>query len=196
MTRARVALVAATAVAGPGLRAACGPGGNGTSAPEQQAPAANQAPTSGAGLVAADVGKLGKVVTAHGLTVYRFDKDTAKPSVSNRDGQCAVQWLPVIADSSTSVVQGIDNGLVGMVTRKEGTMQVTLNGWPLYRFAKDTAPGQANGQRVGGTWFAATPKARRQPRWLPLRRPLTPAAVVMATGRRELLPTGTKGDGR
>jgi predicted lipoprotein with Yx(FWY)xxD motif len=159
MTRARVA-VAATAVAGPGLLAACSPGGNGTSAPEQQAPAANQAQTSGAGLVAADVGKLGKVVTALGLTVYRFDKDTAKPSVSNCDGQCAVQWLPVIADSSTSVVQGIDNGLVGMVTRKEGNMQVTLNGWPLYRFAKDTAPGQANGQGVSGTWFAATPEGK------------------------------------
>jgi predicted lipoprotein with Yx(FWY)xxD motif len=160
MTRARFALVSATAVAGLGLLSACSPGG-GTSAPSQQAPAANQAPTSGAGLVAADVGKLGKVVTAHGLTLYRFDKDTAKPSVSNCDGQCAVQWPPVIADSSTSVVQGIDNGLVSMVTRKDGTMQVTLNGWPLYRFAKDTAPGQANGQGVGGTWFAATPEGKK-----------------------------------
>jgi RNA polymerase sigma-70 factor (ECF subfamily) len=126
MTRARVA-VAATAVAGPGLLAACSPGGNGTSAPEQQAPAANQAPTSVAGLVAADVGKLGKVVTAHGLTVYRFDKDTAKPSVSNCDGQCAVQWLPVIADSSTSNGQGV--GGTWFAAIPEGKTRVAIGGW-------------------------------------------------------------------
>jgi hypothetical protein len=34
---------------------------------------------------------------------------------------------------------------------------VTLNRWPLYRFAKDTTPGEAKGQGAGGTWFAATP---------------------------------------
>jgi hypothetical protein len=34
---------------------------------------------------------------------------------------------------------------------------VTLKGWALYRFAGDTAPGQTNGQGVGGTWFVVNP---------------------------------------
>jgi hypothetical protein len=44
--------------------------------------------------------------------------------------------------------------LVGTVGRPDGTQQLTLNGWPLYRFAKDTAPGDVNGEGVDGTWRA------------------------------------------
>lgn len=31
----------------------------------------------------------------------------------------------------------------------------------MYRYAKDTAPGQVNGQGVGGTWFAAAPDGKK-----------------------------------
>jgi hypothetical protein len=42
---------------------------------------------------------------------------------------------------------------VATKTRPEGTAQVTYGGAPLYRFAADKAPGDANGQGVGGIWF-------------------------------------------
>jgi hypothetical protein len=51
--------------------------------------------------------------------------------------------------------------LVGTSTRSDNTgMQVTYNGHPLYLFARDTKPGDINGQGVtafGAAWFAVTP---------------------------------------
>jgi hypothetical protein len=44
------------------------------------------------------------------------------------------------------------------VKRPDGSKQVTYQGTPLYTFAQDTAPGQANGQgfKDVGTWTAVT----------------------------------------
>jgi predicted lipoprotein with Yx(FWY)xxD motif len=56
-------------------------------------------------------------------------------------------------------VSGVEASLVGTVTREDGTRQVTLNGWPLYRFGKDT-PGAAKGEGVGGTWHAIAPTGK------------------------------------
>jgi predicted lipoprotein with Yx(FWY)xxD motif len=35
--------------------------------------------------------------------------------------------------------------------------QMTYNGWPLYYYIKDKAPGDTTGQGVGGTWFVVPP---------------------------------------
>ncbi|MFE7711582.1 SCO0930 family lipoprotein [Streptomyces sp. NPDC057486] len=109
--------------------------------------------------------KLGQVVTdGAGFTLYRFDKDTAKPPASNCTGDCAASWPPVLADGAKAG-RGMDPGLLGSVKRADGTKQLTLAGWPLYRYAEDTAPRQTRGQGVGGTWFAAAPdgtKAKAQ----------------------------------
>lgn len=56
---------------------------------------------------------------------------------------------------------GTEASLIGEVTRADGTKQLTVAGWPMYRYAKDTAPGDANGQGVGGTWFAAAPDGKK-----------------------------------
>lgn len=105
--------------------------------------------------------KLGPVLTdSEGFTLYRFDKDTADPPKSNCDGDCATAWPPVPA-SDVSSAAGIDPSLLGEVTRADGTQQLTVAGWPMYRFAKDTKPGQVKGEKVGGTWFAAAPDGTR-----------------------------------
>ena len=41
-------------------------------------------------------------------------------------------------------------------TSAEG-IQVTYNGWPLYFYAGDTAPGDTNGQGQGGVWYVVDP---------------------------------------
>ncbi|MEO3976440.1 SCO0930 family lipoprotein [Streptomyces sp. CAU 1734] len=98
---------------------------------------------------------VGDVVTdGAGFTLYRFDNDTAKPSKTNCEGDCATSWPPVRA-SDAQAAAGMDPALLGKVTRTDGAEQLTLAGWPLYRFAKDTRPRQTNGEGVGGTWFAA-----------------------------------------
>ncbi|MQS16595.1 hypothetical protein F7Q99_31510 [Streptomyces kaniharaensis] len=146
---------------------ACGPDsgdGYGEKAPSTAAataPATAAGNSSGARLVAAKSATLGPIVTdSAGRTLYRFDKDTAKPSASTCTDACAAKWPPVTAQDAVQVT-GIDSALVGNVTRPDGTKQVTLNGWPLYRFAGDTASGQTNGQGVGGTWFASTPEGKK-----------------------------------
>ncbi|MEV6793542.1 SCO0930 family lipoprotein [Streptomyces sp. NPDC051320] len=105
--------------------------------------------------------KLGKVVTdSAGFTLYRFDKDTASPPKSNCDGDCAKAWPAVPAGSVTSA-PGTDAALLGEVTRADGSKQLTIAGWPMYRYAKDTEAGDANGQGVGGTWYASAPDGKK-----------------------------------
>ncbi|MFJ7156415.1 SCO0930 family lipoprotein [Streptomyces sp. NPDC101118] len=104
--------------------------------------------------------KLGTLVAdSAGFTLYRFDKDTASPSRSNCAGACATAWPPVPA--GTTLPGAVPKGSVGSVDRADGTKQLTIGGWPVYRYAKDTAPGQTNGQGVGGTWFAVTPEGKK-----------------------------------
>ncbi|MGW1106801.1 SCO0930 family lipoprotein [Streptomyces sp. NPDC002540] len=100
---------------------------------------------------------LGSVVTdGAGFTLYRFDEDTASPPASNCAGDCAAIWAPVLADS-VKAGRGLDPSLLGSVERPDGTRQLMLAGWPLYRYVQDTQPRQTRGQGVGGTWFAAAP---------------------------------------
>ncbi|WP_406277585.1 hypothetical protein OH799_08500 [Nocardia sp. NBC_00881] len=93
-----------------------------------------------------------------GRSLYRFDKDTAKPSVSNCAGQCAVTWPPLTVARDQSVyASSVDPQLVGFIERADGTCQITIGGWPVYYFSKDQKPGDLLGQGVGGTWFAVAP---------------------------------------
>ncbi|WP_030175609.1 SCO0930 family lipoprotein [Spirillospora albida] len=109
-------------------------------------------------LEVASVSKLGKVVTdGEGRTLYRFDDDTARPPASTCADACAKAWPPVMATEEPTQVRGVRSALVGKVKRPDGKWQVTLNGWPLYRYAKDLSPGDVKGQGVDGTWFAAAP---------------------------------------
>jgi predicted lipoprotein with Yx(FWY)xxD motif len=119
------------------------------------------APKPGGQLAVWNSPELGKVVTdSAGLTLYRFDKDTASPPKSNCDGDCAKAW-PVVAAGGATAAPGTDPALIGEVTRSDGSKQLTIAGWPMYRFAKDTKPGEAKGQGVGGTWFASAPDGKK-----------------------------------
>ena len=102
------------------------------------------------------------VVNGAGFTLYRFDKDTANPSTSTCAGQCAVTWPPyLIAPGGRIFVDGVKPSAVGVVKRADGTVQVTIGGWPVYLFSKDLKAGDTNGQGVGGTWFGVTPDGQR-----------------------------------
>ncbi|MGW0394493.1 SCO0930 family lipoprotein [Streptomyces sp. NPDC003042] len=128
-------------------------------------PYASAAGSTGAGpagqLTIADTGQLGPVLTdSAGFTLYRFDKDTAKPPTSTCDGDCAKAW-PVVAAGDVTAAAGMDPAVLGEVVRKDGGKQLTVAGWPAYRFAKDTKAGDLNGQGVGGTWFALAPDGKK-----------------------------------
>lgn len=99
-----------------------------------------------------------RVTDGDGRSLYRFDKDTAKPSQSNCNGDCAVTWPPLLVSRGQGLyIVGIDPGRVGFVERADGSCQITIGGWPVYHFSKDHRPGDLRGQGVGGTWFAVAP---------------------------------------
>ncbi|MGW7418338.1 SCO0930 family lipoprotein, partial [Streptomyces sp. NPDC054863] len=137
------------------------PAGDGYGSGDGYGDGAPAAPKEAGRLAVRDTGQLGRVVTdSAGMTLYRFDKDTAKPSRSNCEGDCAKAW-PVVPAGSVSAAPGTDPAVVGSVTRSDGSKQLTLGGWPMYRFAKDTKAGDLNGQGVGGTWFASAPDGKK-----------------------------------
>ncbi|MCS0634676.1 SCO0930 family lipoprotein [Streptomyces sp. LP05-1] len=149
--------VGAAAPAGAPARGGYGDGyGSDTSA------GAGAATAKSAGQLAVwDSKELGKVVTdSEGFTLYRFDKDTAKPPKSACEGECATAW-PVVSADGAKPPAGVDTSLLGKVTRADGTEQLTIGGWPMYRYAKDTKAGDAKGQGVGGTWHAAAPDGKK-----------------------------------
>ncbi|MGW7194214.1 SCO0930 family lipoprotein, partial [Streptomyces sp. NPDC054838] len=144
-------------------------------------PAAGAAGASGAKgagqLAVAANDALGPVLTdSAGFALYRFDKDTAKPPKSNCDGDCAKAW-PAVAAGDATAAAGMDAALLGEVVRTDGSKQLTVAGWPVYRFAKDTKAGDTNGQGVGGTWFAAAPDGKKAAKPAP-----APAGAGQPTG--------------
>jgi predicted lipoprotein with Yx(FWY)xxD motif len=97
------------------------------------------------------------VVTGSGMTVYIYLPDPTNPPQSACTGDCANDWPPVLLSTTTPNVDGIGRARVGVLTRSDGSRQLTLNGYPLYRYAADRRPGDTRGESVGNTWFAIDP---------------------------------------
>lgn len=155
------ALVAA--LAGCTAPAAEEPADDAATATESVAPESEEADAgeaSGAVLMTAD-SSLGEIVVdGEGLTVYMFDSDTQGSGTSTCEGECATNWPAVTTDSDAPEVEGV-TGEVGTITGVDGATQVTLNGWPLYYFAGDSAAGDTNGQGVNDVWWVLTPAGEK-----------------------------------
>ena len=135
-----------------------------TEAPSTDATATGGVPVTGAATVnvseSADHGSI--LVDANGMALYAFMADTQNGDTSTcgDDDGCATEWPPLVSDGDPVAGEGVDASLLGTITRDDGTMQVTYNGWPLYLFEEDTAAGDTNGQGVdefGGLWFLVSP---------------------------------------
>jgi predicted lipoprotein with Yx(FWY)xxD motif len=95
------------------------------------------------------------LVDAKGFTVYDFHKD--KGTTSSCYGACAEAWPPVLTEGPPTAGEGASAAKLGTTERRDGTTQVTYAGHPLYTFANDTKPGEANGNDVdafGAEWYA------------------------------------------
>jgi predicted lipoprotein with Yx(FWY)xxD motif/glucose/arabinose dehydrogenase len=105
------------------------------------------------------------LVGPDGRTLYTFSHDDDGESTCYE--QCAEAWPPLTIEGGgqPTANAGIP-GQLGTVEREDGTTQVTYDGWPLYYFVQDTAPGDAVGQGARSVWFAANPATvmmREQP---------------------------------
>nr|WP_083466980.1 hypothetical protein [Kibdelosporangium sp. MJ126-NF4] len=119
--------------------------------------------TGWAQLQAGKAGALNPVLTdATGRTLYRSDEDSANPPQSTCEGDCAAAWPPVtVAENGRIFLEGVTKSDVGVARRTDGKLQITIAGWPIYRYAKDTKPGEASGHGVGTTWFGVTPSGEK-----------------------------------
>jgi predicted lipoprotein with Yx(FWY)xxD motif len=151
---------AAGAKAGSAKSAAASPHRSGSAMASSSAsasPSGTSAMMTGTTALMTEHTAMGTVLaTSQGYTVYRFSKDHGTTSACT--GACAVAWPPVTgtpkAASGTSL-----SGKFGTITRSGGVRQATYNGYPLYTFKADTAPGDTRGNDVpsfGGTWYAVT----------------------------------------
>jgi len=129
-----------------------------STAASEAASSGASAATSGATVEAKSVGSIGTALVAgsNGMTVYTFAKDVKDSGKSACNAGCIDKWpaLTVAAGTTPSAGAGV-TGKLGTITRDDGTTQVTYNGLPLYFFANDHAPGDANG--VYTNWSAVKP---------------------------------------
>jgi putative copper resistance protein D len=107
---------------------------------------------------------LGTVVVDGGYRLlYRYDADTNQPSNSHCiDPTCLATWEPVLTDDRDALGHGLDQALVDTVVRPDGTRQVTLGGWPLYRRVGE-APGVSTSGATAPApgWSAVAPDGGR-----------------------------------
>ena len=125
--------------------------------------AANAAPQANITLTAVK-SRYGTVLfDGRGRVLYGFTRDR-RGGPSRCSGACAVAW-PVYykPGGRLRAGTGVRAKLVGTVKRKDGRLQVTYNGWPLYYYVGDESPGAISCQNVrefGGLWLVVSPNGR------------------------------------
>jgi len=96
------------------------------------------------------------VVDAHGRTLYALSPETARHLLC-KSSECLSAWPPLTVHSRKGKLTdgpGV-HGRLGILRRKDGMLQVTLAGLPVYRFSGDSGKGAVNGEGIksfGGTW--------------------------------------------
>jgi len=118
---------------------------------------ASSSPTTSPGPSAAgtvvgsrDINGTAVLVDGSGQTLYAFARGL------DCTGACASAWPPLLAkgDVAAKDGSGVDEHKLGTAKRKDGSVQVTYGGEPLYLYADDD-PGKARGDGVhafGGAW--------------------------------------------
>jgi predicted lipoprotein with Yx(FWY)xxD motif len=100
--------------------------------------------------------QFGKILgDAKGQAVYLFAKEKTKKSECY--GACAKAWPPMLTKGKPRAGKGARRSLLGTTKRREGKLQVTYAGRPVYYY-KDDAPGKVlchNVDEFGGLWLVA-----------------------------------------
>ena len=162
----RLFSLAALAVAGAMVLAACG--GSSTSSSSGSAvgygaPAAGSAGGSGAAsVVGTKTGSLGTfLVDGKGRALYLWEADHG--STSTCTGACARAWPPLTITGPPKASGAVRGSLLATTKRADGSREVTYAGHPLYLFAGDSRAGQTTGQGstgFGAPWWVVTPAGK------------------------------------
>ena len=94
--------------------------------------------------------------------VYMFSGDRENESTCYE--ACAVAWPPVVTEGEPVAGEGVEADKLGTTERKDGSIQVTYGGSPLYYFIQDDQAGDVSGQGsagFGGAWSLVRPDGER-----------------------------------
>jgi predicted lipoprotein with Yx(FWY)xxD motif len=106
------------------------------------------------------------VVNTHGFAVYTLSGDSQNHPKCTKANGCFRFWPPVKVASSKNLskASGI-SGRLG-VWHRDGFLQLTLGGHPLYTFSGDAHKATATGeglQSFGGTWHVSKAASSKAP---------------------------------
>jgi predicted lipoprotein with Yx(FWY)xxD motif len=93
-----------------------------------------------------------------GYVLYGFTRDPR--GTSRCSGACAKAWPPYIVKARPLAGAGVTKRRLGTTRRRNGSLQVTYAGRPLYYYVGDRSPGQILCQNVfeyGGIWRVLRP---------------------------------------
>jgi predicted lipoprotein with Yx(FWY)xxD motif len=99
-----------------------------------------------------------------GLVVYMYGPD--RRSKSTCYGTCARFWHPLLTKGKPLAGSGVEANLLGTTIRKDGRVQVTYNGHPLYfdnMTGESNAAGEIGCQHLnvnGGIWLIMKPNGQ------------------------------------
>ena len=135
--------------------AGCGGGSSSSSTQQSSTQSKAAAPSGAAATVSLRKLNVGNaLVDSQGRTLYLFEADKGPTSTCN--GACASLWPPDMTSGKPNAGPGVDAAKLGTTKRSDGTLEVTYNGHPLYRYAPDTKPGEDTGQglnQFGAKWY-------------------------------------------
>lgn len=98
------------------------------------------------------------VADSAGTSLYYLEGDT---DGSKCVDACTTTWPPFLVEGALpSESPGLDSAMVGVVTRADGSTQVTYGNHPLYRYSGDSGVGSTAGHGVEdqwGHWYLVTP---------------------------------------
>lgn len=92
---------------------------------------------------------------SRGRTLYLFTKEKGKGK-SKCYGDCARAWPPLITKGEPRARGGAKQSELGTTKRRDGKLQVTYNGHPLYYYVDEDEPNEVLCQAVdefGGIWY-------------------------------------------
>lgn len=107
----------------------------------------------------------GKIlVSSWGYTLYVFTKDVPFSGKSACYGRCAHTWPPLITVGPPTRLpeKSVAVAKLGALERKDGRLQVTYEGHPLYKYSGDYS-GEASGigkRAFGGRWLVIQPTGK------------------------------------
>lgn len=93
------------------------------------------------------------LVDAKGMTLYFYMKDSIGKSNAT---SAMLQTWPVFNVANLVLPSSLNAADFGTITTA-GKQQTTYQGWPLYYYVKDVAPGDTLGEGVNNVWFASSP---------------------------------------